>query len=669
METPLTTKKLLTKSRFKTGSECATKLCYSDNKDYGNLKSDDAFLKALAEGGFQVGELAKIYHPEGIEVHERDYHSSVTKTNQLLSTKNASIFEAAVRHYDLFVRVDILNKRDQNLEIIEVKAKSFDTSDEKPFFTKKGTIRSEWEPYLLDLAFQTYVVSQAYPDLKIQSFLMLADKNTTASIDGVNQRFLITKDDNGKTSIKVRPGTNAQDIGDRLLCKINVDEEVNYILHKMFGGIKGWETKVQNLAKLVTNAEKASPILTSDCKHCEFRTADAKFPGKKSGFEECWKTAGLSSFDVQRPMVFDIWNFRKSQDLIDSKRYFLDQVAEHDIGIKDGDDQGLSSSQRQWLQVTKAKQKDQTPYVNLQGLAEEFRKFRYPLHFIDFETTMTALPFNKGRRPYEQIAFQFSHHVVKSDGTIEHKAQFIHREKGTFPNFIFLRELKKSLEQDQGSIFRYSNHENTVLRQIRDQILASTEPIADSEALVAWIDSVTTFTEGKVRHEGPRSMIDLCDLVKKYYYSPHTNGSNSIKKVLPAILKDSEFLRQKYGSPIYGSQNGSQDGPTSQNYSKWTWLQLNSNNEVIDPYKLLPRIFTEQELETIEPMVNASEIADGGTAMTAYALMHFSEMSAAEATKIQDALLKYCELDTFAMVMIYEYWHDLIRHSQAKSAA
>ncbi len=54
-----------------------------------------------------------------------------------------------------------------------------------------------------------------------------------------------------------------------------------------------------------------------------------------------------------------------------------------------------------------------------------------------------------------------------------------------------------------------------------------------------------------------------------------------------------------------------------------------------------------------------SSIADGGTAMTAYAKMQFTEMSVEERDKVVNALLKYCELDTFAMVLVWEglaYW-------------
>lgn len=41
--------------------------------------------------------------------------------------------------------------------------------------------------------------------------------------------------------------------------------------------------------------------------------------------------------------------------------------------------------------------------------------------------------------------------------------------------------------------------------------------------------------------------------------------------------------------------------------------------------------------------------------MTAWSRMQFTEMSDIEREEIQKALLKYCELDTLAMVMIWEF--------------
>ena len=54
--------KLFTKSAFKIATHCRTQAYYYRNPDvYENQSASDDFLKSLAEGGFQVGELAKIY--------------------------------------------------------------------------------------------------------------------------------------------------------------------------------------------------------------------------------------------------------------------------------------------------------------------------------------------------------------------------------------------------------------------------------------------------------------------------------------------------------------------------------------------------------------------------------------------------------------------------------
>ena len=42
--------------------------------------ADDAFLEMLAEGGYQVGALAKLRYPEGIEIHETDHAAAEAAT-------------------------------------------------------------------------------------------------------------------------------------------------------------------------------------------------------------------------------------------------------------------------------------------------------------------------------------------------------------------------------------------------------------------------------------------------------------------------------------------------------------------------------------------------------------------------------------------------------------
>lgn len=667
-------KNYLTKSRFKIGYECPTKLFYQDDASFGNNNTENSFLKALAEGGFQVGELAKQYHSGGTEIKTLDKDLAAKETADLLAQENVIIYEASFKHDNLFIKADILVKKGNHVELIEVKAKSFDPTEQDQFYNKtslkKGVpkLNSSWEPYLVDIAFQTYVFKMAFPGFKVSSYLMLADKTAKASVNGLNQKFFLEKDSKGKTSVKAEAGITVKSLGDKLLTKISVDDEVKIVWGMTFDDDKSFEQMVTHLSNIVSSVKFVEPKIGSQCKSCEFKISnDLKDRGLKSGFENCWlHAAKLKKEDFENPMIFEVWNFRKAAKLIDEQKYFISQLEEEDVSPSSkSDESGLSSSERQWIQIKKIQDKDLKPFFDYEGLRREMNSWTYPLHFIDFETTMVAIPFHKGRHPYEQIAFQFSHHVVTSEGKISHQDEYINRERGKFPNFDFVRALMKSLSKDSGTIFRYAAHENTVLNQIRNQLIEADEEIKDKEELIKFIESITQSIDNSIKKwEGSRNMVDMCELVKKYYYHPLTKGSNSIKKVLPAILNESNFLQSKYSKPIYGS--GSEN--VSLNYKDWCWIEKDRQGKVIDPYKRLPPIFSDLDLETMDSLITEGSIADGGAAMTAYARMQFTQMSEGESEKVAKSLLKYCELDTFAMVLIFEYWKNELDQAAKKAA-
>jgi hypothetical protein len=158
-------------------------------------------------------------------------------------------------------------------------------------------------------------------------------------------------------------------------------------------------------------------------------------------------------------------------------------------------------------------------------------------------------------------------------------------------------------------------------------------------------------------------MVDLKWLVQKFYYHPAMAGSNSIKVVLPAMLSESEFLQRKYERPIYGSKGGI----FSHNFRDHSWLTFDHKGEVKDPYKTLKPIFDDVDPPRFSFYGDDDRIAEGGAAMTAFARMQFTEMAEAEHKRVAEALLRYCELDTFAMVMICEHWLDKIKKAAAKS--
>lgn len=648
----------LTKSRFKLAIECPTKLFYTGKKEYKDTKLEDGFLMALAEGGFQVGELAKLYYPGGINIDQIDHDEALKLTQELLQNENVILFEAAFRFNNLFVRADIVIKKGNSIQLIEVKSKSYDPHSDK-FIGAKGGILKEWQPYIYDIAFQKYVVINAYPGFNVVAFLCLTDKSAKSSVDGLNQMFLLYKEGH-RTKVRIKEIENSFSLGNRILTEINVDEIINRIINgellpgENFGSFK---VMVDNYADNYQKDVKIKQEVLGRCKSCEYKASKEDIKqGYKSGFHECWTEAlSFKDSDFEKPLVIDIWDLRKKDDLIKSGKYFMEQISREDLEGSSKPKQtkpsiGLSRIDRQYLQVEKSKNKDISNYIDIEGLRTEMSNWKYPLHFIDFETSAVAIPFNQGRRPYEQIAFQFSHHCVYENGTIEHSDEWISLERGKFPNLNFIRELKKALKKDSGSIFRYANHENSILNAIYSQLQDSLE--TDKDELCTWIKTITKSKKDNVeKWEGERNMIDLLEVVKKYYYSPFMEGSNSLKYVLPAILNSSDYLKEKYSKPIYGNE------VKSKNYIDHSWIVI-ENNAAINPYKLLPSINEGYDNELLDTLIidEDSGIADGGAAMIAYARMQFTEMSDEEFQRISKALLRYCELDTFAMVMLWEAW-------------
>ena len=647
----------LTKTRYKLGIECPTKLFYTGKKEYPDQRQEDAFLAALAEGGFQVGELARQYYKGGINIESLDYTEAEAKTQELMKRDQVIMYEPAFRYNNLFIRIDILVKYGSNLRLIEVKSKSYDNYEDEPFLTKNSKISSAWEPYLQDVAFQKHVLENACPGFTVNSYLMMADKNSLCPTDGLNQKFRIMKDPANRTGVKVSTTLTEEDLSKRILIEVPVDDYVRQIhedIYKVCGSDMSFFDRIDFLSNHYEQDIKILCEIGSKCTTCEFRcTPEQESEGFKSGFKTCWKEElNWKDSDFEAPSVLELWNSRRKDSYINSGKTKLDDLTQLDIDIKSNKIPGLSASERQWLQVEKVKNKDTSAYFDSDGMKSEMNKWTFPLHHIDFETSMVAIPFKKGRKPYEGIIFQFSHHVVHPDRTVEHAGQYLNAVPGVFTNYECVRELKKQLEKDNGTIFRYANHENTVLNFVYKQLLNEPQPPADRDDLCGFIETITTSGERK----GKRSMVDMWDLVKKYYYDPFTHGSNSIKKILPAILNSSSYLQRKYSKPIYGAVGGIK----SLNYTDWTWVRFGKDSRVIEPYNLLPPVFDKDTDASIELISEDEELKEGGAAMTAYCRMQFSEMSDYERDKLKAALLKYCELDTFAMVMIYEAWREML---------
>lgn len=660
-------KKYFTKSLFKTGLICPTGLYYSGKpENYVDEKLDDPFLEALAYGGFQVGELAKFLFCEDpvadqITILDRDYERSEQETLNRLKNENALIAEAAVRFENLFVRVDILQRENNVLKLYEVKSKKWNNS--KDFWTTRDdeiVLSSKWLEQLYDVAFQKFVLTRAFPEFTIQAHLIFMDAEKPTSIEGMNQHFKIERG-NSQNKIIVTPGLKASALGQIPLRILPVDRECDWIYNHVVEVDLEEEIHFEALVKKFSDAYQKDERIWSHpgnkCKSCSYQTSDSSL--EKSGFVECWKHwAGFTDKDFAKPLTLELWGgLAGGQSIVTKairqKKFFLRDLSDEDYYPKkpEENEYGLSNSERRKKQIEIRTSGSTSCYLDKFGLRRRFEELAPPYHFIDFETTMTALPFHKDRAPYDPIAFQYSYHLMDEHGSIRQAGQFLAADSA-FPNYDFIRALKNDLGTKEGTIFRYHHHENNYLNFIYRQLKKEDrKSVPDKNELMEFIKTITHSTkkaEGD-KWEGEQDMVDLYELVLAHYYSPRAKGSNSLKEILPSAIHDSNWLMEKYSEPIYGTEKCA-----SLNFRNHTWITAETGN---NPYHTLPRVLEEYDNDVLDQFIaGMDEIKEGGAAMMAYAYLQYSNVPPQQKEKIRSALLRYCELDTMAMVMLWEFW-------------
>jgi hypothetical protein len=170
-------------------------------------------------------------------------------------------------------------------------------------------------------------------------------------------------------------------------------------------------------------------------------------------------------------------------------------------------------SAKQSIQITV--ERTHEPHVDAVVIKQFLEGLRYPLHFLDFETTMPAVPMFDGCRPYAQVPFQFSLHLQKSPGGELTHLEFLADGSGD-PRPGFLCALQASLGPE-GSIVSYnSSFETSRLRELASKFPEHAD----------WINLALV----RFKHA------DLLQPFRSFaLYHPDQHGSASIKSVLPAF--------------------------------------------------------------------------------------------------------------------------------------
>ncbi len=614
----------LSKSDFQLASTCSKKLVYKKAK-YPTSNDTNEYMEMLAQGGYIVGHMANLLFPEGVEI-TGSTNESVAKTKEHLENENCTLFEAAIQAGQKIIRIDVLKKTGNKLRLIEVKAKSHHTEEDESRQKKK------LEKYIEDVAYQFLVLTEAYPQFEVECSLLMPDKAKRTQIDGLAGWFSIKPGIDSNKEIKEiitqqKPKFNKPEV---VFNYENHADRKKYIDELLNDGILDYmpvtndviqlQPIIKNRANLfleiLNNGINSTHYqINKNCKGCEFNSGD----NLPNGYKECW-----GSLSNEKDHIFDLY-FGNAIGHYKSGFYFDELIEQQKASLWDIDVERLKNKKgelgsrgtRQLIQLENTRSNKEWISNELKSSSGEFK---YPLHFIDFETYTGAMPFHKGMRPYELIAFQWSCHTIKYPGAEPEHKEWIHTGN-EFPNFEFAESLM-NLIGNSGTPFMWATHENTVLRGILNQMeLFSYE----NEVLSQWITNITH--DSNLNREG--RLIDMNRMTRDHYFHPYMKGRTSIKKVLPAIWNHNPYLHNVSFFKDYAATD--------------------LLGAVIDPYDTLVAI-SEDDAE--------DDVVNGGTdAMRAYLRIRFDYLlNDKQKEEIKNQLLNYCKLDTMAMVIIAHHW-------------
>ena len=155
-----------------------------------------------------------------------------------------------------------------------------------------------------------------------------------------------------------------------------------------------------------------------------------------------------------------------------------------------------------------------TVFFDAAGAASDLAPHGFPAYFLDFESIQFVVPVWKGTRPYQQITFQFSLHVLTETGHLSQTA-FLDLS-GHDPSDALAKALIAACG-DTGPVFAYNaGFETARIRELAERYPDLARQLLNINARV----------------------VDLLPIARNRYYHPSQQGSWSIKMVLPAIAPE-----------------------------------------------------------------------------------------------------------------------------------
>jgi hypothetical protein len=309
-------------------------------------------------------------------------------------------------------------------------------------------------------------------------------------------------------------------------------------------------------------------------------------------FKSCCAHAGIPPYSVM-----DLTNARTQQwKLLDCGVKSLKDIPNSFL---------KTLTHNQVIQVRVEQQ--QKPYYHMEALRSFLSKIRYPIHFLDFESFSSALPLFDGTTPYQAICFQYSLHTL------------LLSPSSSAPSPLPL-SAADPVDPFHTSLLHQSYLADGTPSDPRHSFLLS---------LLSHLAPSPTSGHGQGSSPSPPGTILV------YNKSYEANRLKELAKLFPEHLTEIQSLVQRMV-------------------------------DLADPFQsravVTPEMKGRYSIKAILPALVPSmaeryhelEISNGYSANAAYLRLLQRDGDGEEREEIRAHLLKYCELDTLAMVKILE---------------
>ena len=188
----------------------------------------------------------------------------------------------------------------------------------------------------------------------------------------------------------------------------------------------------------------------------------------------------------------------------------------------------------------------------------------YPLAFLDFETTfMTPVPLFNGTRPYQQVPFQYSLHIIREEaGEVEHHAWLAAADEDN-PAAGLLTSLLAALPETGAIIAWNKVFESRILGELGDRFRKLAQEVAAVRERL--VDLMIPFRHRDV-------------------YDWRMHGSASLKSVLPALIPELSYDGLEIA-----------DGGTAAS----TWLRMRETDDLAEREAITQNLLNYCHLDTL----------------------------------------------------------------------